>query len=186
MTVQILFVQGGGEAVHDQWDNKLVDSLGRALGSGYRIHYPRMPHENDPSYAAWKPALAQALRTLPDGAVLVGHSLGGTVLMHVLAKERLTFKPAALMLIAAPFIGEGGWQIDEMPARTDFAARLPRGLPVYLYHGAEDQIVPAAHAQLYAAVIPGSKVRLIPHGDHQLNNDLSPVARDIERSCSNA
>ena len=29
---QVLFVQGGGEGVHDAWDNRLVDSLGGELG----------------------------------------------------------------------------------------------------------------------------------------------------------
>ena len=48
MTTQILFVQGGGEGVHDQWDKKLVDSLGSELGRDYEIRYPLMPNEADP------------------------------------------------------------------------------------------------------------------------------------------
>jgi hypothetical protein len=31
-TQQILFIQGGGAGVHDEWDDKLVDSLWRELG----------------------------------------------------------------------------------------------------------------------------------------------------------
>jgi hypothetical protein len=45
---KVLFVQGGGKNVHDQWDNKLVDSLKRNLGPDYEIRYPRMPNEADP------------------------------------------------------------------------------------------------------------------------------------------
>ena len=41
MPKQILFVQGGGENVHDQWDNALVNSLRHELGPGYDIAYPR-------------------------------------------------------------------------------------------------------------------------------------------------
>src|SRR3954465_3016733 len=37
----LLFVQGGGASVHDEWDNHLVDSLSRALGTNYQVHYPR-------------------------------------------------------------------------------------------------------------------------------------------------
>ena len=54
MTRQVLFVQGGGEGVHDQWDDKLVASLRRELGPGYEVRYPRMPGEDDPHYAPWK------------------------------------------------------------------------------------------------------------------------------------
>jgi hypothetical protein len=52
MSTQVLFIQGGGAGVHDDWDNKLVASLERELGNGYEIRYPRMPAEADPSYAA--------------------------------------------------------------------------------------------------------------------------------------
>src|SRR5215469_8678211 len=47
MVKQVLFVQGAGEAAHDAWDAKLVRSLERALGEGYRVLYPRMPDEAD-------------------------------------------------------------------------------------------------------------------------------------------
>jgi hypothetical protein len=36
---QILFVQGAGDAVHDTWDDKLVQSLKRELGEGYSVLY---------------------------------------------------------------------------------------------------------------------------------------------------
>ncbi|MFC0505264.1 hypothetical protein [Micromonospora costi] len=49
-TRQVLFIQGGGAGTHDDWDDKLVDSLRRKLGNGYEVRYPRMPDEGDPSY----------------------------------------------------------------------------------------------------------------------------------------
>jgi len=52
-------------------------------------------------------------------------------------------------------------------------------LPVRLYHGDSDRDVPFAHAGLYAHAIPQAVVRRLPNNDHQLNNDLSIVARDI-------
>ena len=87
MKRQILFVQGGGEGAHDEWDNKLVDSLRRNLGPDYEVRYPRMPNEADPIYAQWKAALADEIAALDDGAILVGHSLGGTILINALADE---------------------------------------------------------------------------------------------------
>src|SRR4051812_36954680 len=107
MTVRVLFVQGAGETTHDNWDNKLVSSLERELGPDYRIRYPRMPEEGKPRYVAWKEALVRELASLDDGAILVGHSVGGTILLHVLAEQPPPFAPGALILLAAPFIGDG-------------------------------------------------------------------------------
>ncbi|MGH3472888.1 MAG: alpha/beta fold hydrolase [Nocardioidaceae bacterium] len=84
-TRRVLFVQGGGAGVHDEWDDKLVDSLRDHLGNEYRIRYPRMPDESDPSYARWSMAILGELTAMPDGAVVVGHSVGGTILINAQA-----------------------------------------------------------------------------------------------------
>src|SRR4029453_7077564 len=84
---QILFIQGGGADVHDAWDDKLVASLKRELGEGYDVRYPRMPDEDDPKFAKWKPAIGREIAGLDEGAVLIGHSIGGTMLVHALAEQ---------------------------------------------------------------------------------------------------
>jgi hypothetical protein len=182
MKIQILFVQGAGAGTHDQWDHKLVESLERGLGADYHVRYPRMPGEDDPRYVKWKAALLDQIRALDDDAILVGHSLGGTALFHVLAEERLARRLRAICSIAAPFIGDGGWPSDQIAARTDFAERLPTGVPVFLYHGTKDSTVPFEHVKLYAKTLPHAVVRALPDRDHQLDNDLSEVARDIQAS----
>ena len=80
MTRQILFIQGGGAGVHDEWDDKLVESLRRELGDGHEVRYPRMPDEGDPSYARWSAAIRREMADLDDGAVVAGHSVGATIL----------------------------------------------------------------------------------------------------------
>ena len=61
VTRQILFIQGGGAGAHDEWDDKLVESLRRELGTEYEVRYPRMPDEGDPSYARWSGAIRRAM-----------------------------------------------------------------------------------------------------------------------------
>jgi predicted alpha/beta hydrolase family esterase len=176
---QVLFVQGAGEDVHDAWDVRLVESLRRELGAGYEVRYPRMPDEADPELATWRPALERELAALRSGAIVVGHSVGGTVLVHVLAGSAPATALGAIVLIAAPFVGRGGWESDDLPPRPELAERLPAAVPVFLYHGEEDAEVPVAHVELYAAAIPRARVRRLAGRDHQLNDDLSEVARDI-------
>jgi hypothetical protein len=179
MPIQVLFVQGAGEAVHDAWDDKLVRSLERELGAGYPVLYPRMPNEADPRYRAWKTALLDAFDELNDGAILIGHSVGGTILIHLLAEHPPKRRLRAISLIAAPFIGDGGWPSDEMEPRTDLGQRLPAGVPLFLYHGTADDVVPFGHLHLYANLIPQAVVHPLAGRGHQLDNDLSDVARDI-------
>jgi predicted alpha/beta hydrolase family esterase len=180
--LQILFIQGGGADVHDEWDDKLVDSLRRELGAGYEVRYPRMPDEGDPSYARWSTAIRREVADLDDGAVVVGHSVGAAILINAFAEQRPAPRLGAIVLIAAPFVGEGGWPGDEFELSSDLGARLPRDVPVVLFHGLDDDTAPPAHADLYAAAIAQAQVHRLPGKDHQLHDDLRDVAREIAKT----
>jgi predicted alpha/beta hydrolase family esterase len=173
---QVLFVQGGGAGTHDEWDDKLVASLARALGSDHEIRYPRMPNEDDPRYPAWKTAIHDELAALDARAILVGHSIGGTMLVNALAELASARTWGALCLVAAPFVGEGGWPSDELASSVDLGARLPREMPVHIFHGLEDETAPPSHAELYARAVPQARVHRLRGRDHQLNDDLTEVA----------
>ncbi len=176
---QVLFVQGGGAGAHDDWDAKLVDSLRRELGTGYDVRYPRMPVEDDPSYAEWSGAIQREITGLADGALVTAHSVGGAVLVNTLAETPPERELRAILLIAAPFVGAGGWPSEEFETPRDLGARLPHGVPVHVFQGLQDRTTPPSHADLYARAIPQAVLHRLPGRDHQLNDDLSDVARTI-------
>ena len=173
---QVLFIQGGGAGAHDDWDDKLVDSLRRELGDAFEIRYPRMPAEDDPSDAAWGPAIAEATAALEESAVVVGHSVGATLLIKSLVERPPDVTIAAIVLIAAPFVGTGGWPGEEFELPGHLGALLPAKVPVHVFHGLEDDEVPPAHADLFARAIPQAQLHRLPGRDHQLGNDLGDVA----------
>lgn len=179
MKRQILFVQGAGEGTYDHWDNKLVRSLEAHLGPQFEVCYPRMPGEEHPSYPTWRTELYNEFGRLDDGAVLIGHSVGGTFLIHAVAESTEKRKWGALVLIAAPFVGDGGWSSDDDSLKADLTKLLD--VPVFVYHGAADSEVPPTHSELYAQQISHATLRILPDRDHQLGNDLSEVADDIRR-----
>jgi predicted alpha/beta hydrolase family esterase len=179
VTQQVLFIQGAGAGAHDEWDDKLVDELRRALGAGHEVRYPRMPAEDDPRYARWSAAIRHEMTGLTDGAVVAGHSVGGTIMIHAIAEQSPEQKLAAIVLIAAPFVGDGGWPGNEFQLPRDLGARLPEDVPVHVFHGLDDETAPPSHAELYARAIPQAQVYRLPGRDHQLNNDLSEVAKAI-------
>jgi pimeloyl-ACP methyl ester carboxylesterase len=102
------------------------------------------------------------------------------MLVHALADEPPPQRLALVVLVAAPFVGEGGWPSGELTTPADLGARLPRGVPVHVFHGVADETAPPAHADLYARVMPAATVHRVPGADHQLNEDLTEVARVIQ------
>ncbi len=181
----VLFVQGGGEGAHRE-DAALAASLASALGAGYRVVYPAMPEQEDATAADWTRRIAAEAATLGDGVALVGHSIGATLLLCALAEVEPWPGPwptvAGVFLVAAPFVGPGGWEIDfALPAElaAGLARRLPPGVPLVFYHSPDDGTVPFAHAGLYARALPGAVFHRLDGRDHQFNEDLAAVAADI-------
>ena len=72
--VDVLFIQGAGRGAHAA-DRAVSDALGRALGDGYRVHFPHMPAEDAPDNDVWKRAISTALRRTRS-TFLVAHSAG--------------------------------------------------------------------------------------------------------------
>ena len=178
---EVVFVQGGGEGTHDSWDDKLVASLEAALGSACTIRYPRMPDEANPDPAVWKRVITSELDTSTSRVMLVGHSVGAAVVLDCVADGKV--KPerlAGVFLIATPFLGDGGWPSGDLRPTKEAAEGLPPHTPLFLYQGDDDETVPVAHLDMLKTVLPHAVIRRLEGRDHQLNDDLSEVARDIQ------
>jgi predicted alpha/beta hydrolase family esterase len=80
MKKYVLFIHGAGQGAYEE-DGLLVASLQNALGPAYEVRYPKMPLDDSAEYADWKAPIAAALATLDDEVNLVGHSVGGSVLL---------------------------------------------------------------------------------------------------------
>jgi hypothetical protein len=173
----VLFIHGAGEGAHEA-DARMAAALQAELGSAYEVDCPQMPDEADPDRAAWARRLLD-LMAGDDRPVVVGHSAGGLHLLLTLAEAPDPPPLAGLFLIAAPFCGQGGWEIGGYDLPSDLAQRLPATLPLRLYHGDRDAVVPFAHLDLYARALPRGMARRLPGRDHQLNENLAEVAGDI-------
>jgi hypothetical protein len=181
MSTQALFIQGAGQGAYAA-DAKLVASLRHLLGPEYEVHYPVMPHEDDAEYESWKDQIASELTALNDPVLLVGHSVGASILLKFLTETEVEKTIAAIFLIATPFWGGDGWRYEgytRLALQEGFAARLPKTAPIFLYHSRDDEIAPFAHLGLYAQRMPQATSRALDGRDHQLNNDLLEVAEDM-------
>ena len=178
MRTHVLFIQGGGEGAHEE-DALLAASLQTALGAQFDVRYPQMPRESEPDMQTWKAKIATELETLGDEVILVGHSVGGTVLLKYLSEEKVEKPIAGLFLLAAPSWDEENWNFDDLRLPRDLAARLSSIPRIFLYHNRDDQIVPFSHLALHAARLPHAVVSESERRGHQFDNDLANVANDI-------
>ncbi|MDJ1501796.1 alpha/beta fold hydrolase [Xanthocytophaga agilis] len=178
MKKHVLFIQGGGGEEDYTADAKLVASLQEVLGETYLVHYPFLPEEPEPDFGR-KKQIDREISLLNGPIILVGHSLGASMLLKYLSESQIRKKIAGLFVISTPFwSGDEDWK-QGLKLNQDFADKLPKNLPVFLYHSQDDEVVPFDNLEFYTQNLPQAIVRKLLKGGHQLNNDLSIVAKDI-------
>jgi len=177
--VELLFIQGASAGAHEA-DRVLSDALSRSLGPGFRVHFPHMPDEVAPDNDVWKRRISTTLRQ-SHATFLVSHSAGAALVADLLVQgppEELA-SLLGLFLLAPPFVGRGGWQLDGFHLDDPVARARLRGLPLQLYFGLADTTVPASHAELYSALFPDAAIHRLPGCGHQFEGFMAQVARDV-------
>jgi uncharacterized protein len=176
---QILFIQGGGSDDDYKTGKRMVASLQQRLGNAYCVHYPRLPNESVPDLGRMK-QIDHQLSRIEGKLVVVGHSLGASMLLKYVSQTPVKEKITAIFLISTPFwSGNEGWK-EAFKLPETFADALSKSVPIFLYHSHDDEEVPFAHLGLYQQKLPWATFRALPSGGHQLNDDLTIVANDIK------
>jgi uncharacterized protein len=179
MAKHIIFFHGGGSEEDFEADAKLVASLKLKLGTGYSIHYPRLPDDGSPDLGRRK-QISHEISSSEDNVILVGHSLGASMLLVCLSEAKIKKKIAAIFLLAPPFWnGDKDW-VQPFKLQPNFAERLDKKIPLSFYHCHDDEIAPFSHMTVYKQHIPWASFHEIPVGGHQFNDDLTLVANDIK------
>lgn len=180
---QVLFIHSAGPQGEGEGSFGLLRYLVDELGSEFQVVAPEMPDPDDPQYATWKKKLKEEIASLDDGAVLVGHSLGGSVLFKFLSEEELGKSFAKLIAIAAPFWGSNSnWKVENFTLPEDFVSRSSLLPAVVLLHSIGDDIVPFDHLEKYMNHIPSATARQLSGNDHVFQNGLKELAEEIRKA----
>ena len=180
MRRQILFIQGAGNKYKPLGSGKLIAYLQKQLGSDYEVLAPDMPDPDHPAYQAWRDQIEQELGKLDADALLIGHSLGGSMLLKYLAEGTYQKPIAGLFLVAVPYWGKQDWEL-EYAVPDDFASHLPSIRQLFLYHSRSDEEVPFSSLKRYQEKLPQATVRVLDGKEHSFTEGLPLLAQDIKR-----
>lgn len=181
---QVVLVHGAEIPQLDAGSGDWQSGLQTALGSGYEVMRPQMPNPENPRYEAWKARVEALLAERDRELILVGHSLGGAVLLKVLAENDLGGNIAGLFSVSTPCFGceDKDWDVPEFALGNDLRKleRIPR---IFLYHSRDDEVVPFAHLAAYERRLPRATLRAVDNRGHYFNSrDFPEIVDDIRRS----
>ncbi|SEI40864.1 hypothetical protein SAMN04487995_0467 [Dyadobacter koreensis] len=179
MTAQVIFFHGGGERQDYEQDKNLVVSLKEQLGAAYFVHYPFLQNTGSADLGRREQITREILNS-QDGVILVGHSLGASMLLACLSEKKIQRKIGGVFLMATPFwTGDEQW-VRPFKLQPDFAEKMDPQVPLFFYHCQDDQEVPFVQLSKYRQKLPWAFYRQCSCGGHDFNNDLAIVAHDIK------
>lgn len=178
---KVLFIHSAGAQGINQGSSNLVEFLREQLGEGYMLLNPEMPDPEKPDCTQWRIQIEKELSGLNEDVILIGHSLGGTVLIKCLSEGENYPSISGLFLIAAPFWGmEDDWQSKEYEFAEGFASKLPIQPSLFLYHSCNDPIVPSEHLTHYSDKLTDASYKILEGKDHYFKNGLTELVEDIK------
>lgn len=89
MKKHVLFIHSAGAQDNHRGSSGLATYLYNALGDEYHLLNPKMPNPENPEYMLWKAQLDKEFAVLDGEALLIGHSLGGSVLLKYLSDNTI-------------------------------------------------------------------------------------------------
>jgi len=161
----VLVFHGAGEPRLRNGQVYWEPMLAQGLGDGYRIQAPRMPDPENPHYQAWADQIGAMLREV-EPPILVGHSLGASVLLKYLASANPRPAYRGIFLVSTPF-----WKasMPEYALSPALLGKLPDLSPVFLYQSRDDEEVGVDHVEKYAKAMPQATVRILDGRGHEFN-----------------
>ena len=181
MSKNVLFIHGAGDGGYEA-DAMLAASLRKELGAAYKVHFPKMSQDETESFfgSQWRKQIGKEISSIKGEVILVGHSLGASMLLKYLSENKIKKQIAAVFLAAPPFWnGDEDW-VQPLKLRKGFQNDLPKAVPIFFYQCKDDEEVPSNQFNRYKRTVQGATFREIKSGGHQFNNDLSIVATDIK------
>jgi uncharacterized protein len=179
MATPVLFIHSAGLQGPGHGSSVLSGYLRGQLEPAYRLICPAMPRPENPDYRSWKGQIEKQLDLIDDEVILIGHSLGGSVLLKYLS-EVPTQKPiAGIFTIGSPLFDRNGWDVEDFAPKPNFGAHLISIPHIYLFHSRDDSVVPFAHLLQYMRALPQAHVRVLDGYGHLFERPCASLIKDV-------
>lgn len=176
----VLFIHSAGSQNPGEGSSRLVAGLRETMPREWTLLAPLMPAPDSPEAEPWIQACQAEINAVNDNFVLVGHSLGGSIILQTLARFGIPGRLQGVVTLAAPFWAAGGWNVAEFTLPEDASEKLKTLSRLIIMQGDKDEVVASDHPERYSQVLPQAEIRLLKGVDHEAANAAPEVVKAIK------
>jgi predicted alpha/beta hydrolase family esterase len=174
----VIFIHCSGTQSGYHGSTPLINYLKEETKTEFNILHPSMPSPQSPSYKAWKSVMNKS--NLSQGSIVMGHSLGASVLLKYLSEQTPFLALEALFLIATPFWGLPDWTHGDYLLPNDFAKALVNVKRTFFYHSTDDDVVGFDHLEAYSSYLPKATFRVLNGQGHYFASGIPVLVDDLQ------
>lgn len=163
----VLFVHSAGPQGLGEGSSALLAGLKASLPPQTELVAPQMPDPDSPEAEPWIAACRSAISGVKGDLILVGHSLGGSIILQTLAQSGLPKTLLGVVTLASPFWNAPDWQVESFALSAQEAGKLNSLPRLVLVQGDADEMVAADHPERYKALLPIAEIRRLAGVDHE-------------------
>ncbi len=152
--------------------------------AGHEVLIPALPDSEHPEINAWAAAAIQAVGTLTDNDVLIGHSLGGPTALRLLEQAPAKSTPLACLLLAAPWFVRTEELRPFFSSTFDCEVLMWRAARFVVMHAEDDPVVPLTHAEQYKNALH-ARLLTVHTGGHFQGLAYPAVLQALEEEIKN-
>jgi uncharacterized protein len=147
---------------------------------GHDVIVPNLPNANEPDPEEWVKTLLEAVKTVDDETVVVGHSLGAATALRFLEAVEVRSTCRGAVLIAAP------WMIRDEKLRGFFMSELDFDVLMWkaskftIIHSHDDPVIPFDHAEKYAKVLHANLIERNDGEEHFQGERYPTILKAIQ------
>lgn len=153
------------------------DYLAAKLVETHEFFVPAMPCKQNADYTAWAIWFDKIIPYLRDGAVLIGHSLGGGFLLRYLTENKIPVTVAQLHLVSPCVDQVLEFGID----LRSWSGFTSEPTTVHLWHSTDDTIVPIDQSERFKNVYPVAQLHTFTDRFHFLTETFPELLAEIQK-----
>lgn len=157
------------------WKSQLQGELGEL----YDVILPVMPNKDNARYKEWEIWFEKILSLIDDGAIFIGHSMGGIFLIKYFSEHHYQKNIKGFFLVASPYEDSEEESLGDFNFKKDLQIFSKITKNIYLYHSKDDPVVPYVHGEMYARGLPGSIFRVFENRGHFNQEQFPEIVDDI-------
>ncbi|MHA7101339.1 alpha/beta hydrolase [Roseivirga pacifica] len=177
--MKLIFIHAAGPQGVNEGSTNLLQFLKQNLGESMEIIAPEMPTPEDPNAADWMDTLDAAIHKVDERIILMGHSLGASIIFKYLSERKCENGICGIISLAAPYWGLSDWQSEQFTISCYLKETINPSIPIRLYHDFADDMVPYQHVNTYATALPQAELIGVTGQGHLFENGFPELVKVI-------